>query len=328
MSIVELDENDEEIHENKNENEKKTEQNQIQSQSQKQEQKPKKKKKKRKQNTTQNKQEDNKASQSYSSEDKRKKVDISCCTALIPGFVSQDRGFIIEIETRNCYGEIIKSQDDDLVFSVEIFGPYDTMEEVIEKQKESGEFLGLFTLEEVGDHQIIVRSGSTDIEGSPFKIRVGHFEYFDSKSLGLSISNSNKTIHHNSPGFWSGAKGTLKLTEGKYYFNFKVGQTKEAHIMIGVVSLPELDYYSPAIDCTKSWLFYCHTGEKYHNRKLQQYGKSCTTGDTIEMKVDMDKKQLSFYKNSENFGVAFDSLPDTLVLAVDLGSLNDVVSLV
>ncbi|KAJ3425324.1 spry domain containing socs box protein [Anaeramoeba flamelloides] len=316
MSIVELDENDEEIHENENEN-------QI-----KKKEKQKKKNKKQKQKPIYQDQENNEQNQSTSLNDKRNQVDINCCTALIPGFVSQDRGFIIEIETKNCYGEIIESQEEDLIFSVEIFGPYDTTEEFIKKQKDSVEFLGLFTLEEVGDHQIIIKSGSTEIEGSPFNIRVGHFEYFNSKSYGLSISNSNKTIRHNSPGFWCGAKGTLKLTDGKYYFNFKLGQTKESHIMIGVVSLPELDYFSPAIDCTESWLFYCHTGEKYHNRKLHQYGESCTTGDTVEMKVDMDKRQLSFYKNSQKFGVAFDSLPDTLVLVVDLGSLNDVVSLV
>ena len=49
------------------------------------------------------------------------------------------------------------------------------------------------------------------------------------------------------------------------------------------------------------------TGDKRH-----KYGKRrCKTGDVVDMILDLEKLQLSYFVNEEDFGVAFDKIEDT-----------------
>lgn len=53
------------------------------------------------------------------------------------------------------------------------------------------------------------------------------------------------------------------------------------------------------------------TGKKSNNNQFTDYGRSFTLNDTIGCLLDLDNYTISFSKNGERFGKAFD-IPDQL----------------
>uniref|UniRef100_A0A673JUH2 ATP-dependent RNA helicase DDX1 n=1 Tax=Sinocyclocheilus rhinocerous TaxID=307959 RepID=A0A673JUH2_9TELE len=99
---------------------------------------------------------------------------------------------------------------------------------------------------------------------------------------------------------WHGCRSTKAVTKGKYYYEVtchdqglcRVGwSTAQASLDLGT------DKYG---------FGFGGTGKKSHNKQFDSYGEEFTMHDTIGCYVDPDKSQMSFSKNGNDLGLAFE----------------------
>lgn len=104
---------------------------------------------------------------------------------------------------------------------------------------------------------------------------------------------------------WHGCRSTKGVTKGKYYYEVtchdqglcRIGwSTSQAALDLGT------DKYS---------FGFGGTGKKSHNKQFDSYGEEFTMHDTIGCYLDLEKAQISFSKNGNDLGVAFD-IPQNL----------------
>ena len=75
-------------------------------------------------------------------------------------------------------------------------------------------------------------------------------------------------------------------------------------------------------------VFIGNCGNTYRQGSSRSYGSAYRTGDVITVMLDCDGRKLSFRKNDESLGVAFEDLPSSLYPALSLYSKNDSVSII
>ncbi|XP_043076509.1 ATP-dependent RNA helicase DDX1 [Puntigrus tetrazona] len=102
---------------------------------------------------------------------------------------------------------------------------------------------------------------------------------------------------------WHGCRSTKAVTKGKYYYEVachdqglcRVGwSTAQASLDLGT------DKYG---------FGFGGTGKKSHNKQFDSYGEEFTMHDTIGCYIDLDKGQVSFSKNGNDLGLAFEIPP-------------------
>jgi len=115
---------------------------------------------------------------------------------------------------------------------------------------------------------------------------------------GGALSNLNLTQTNSGQ---CNTNGTMGVTQGKWYWEFKMVSASGGVIGIGdgtaklgtaLSNLAKIYGYSP-------------NGDKYENSTGTSYGASYTTGDIIGVAFDADTRELEFYKNGVSQGVAF-----------------------
>ena len=75
-------------------------------------------------------------------------------------------------------------------------------------------------------------------------------------------------------------------------------------------------------------VFIGNCGNTYRQGSSRSYGSAYRTGDVITVVLDCDARKLSFRKNDESLGVAFEDLPSSLFPALSLYSKNDSVTII
>ena len=75
-------------------------------------------------------------------------------------------------------------------------------------------------------------------------------------------------------------------------------------------------------------VFIGNCGNTYRQGSSKSYGSPYRTGDVITVVLDVDARRVSFKKNEEALGVAFDDLPAVLYPALSLYSKDDSVSII
>eukprot|EP01084_Bolivina_argentea_P171462 297059_1 len=108
-------------------------------------------------------------------------------------------------------------------------------------------------------------------------------------------------------------------------------------INIGITSNNEIDKNFTAWRHDDNYSSYSHyayngyAGYKSSNNGISSYGKSFGSGDTIDVHLDLSKKQLIFYKNGISQGVAYNNIATNndikYKLAVSIHALNHSVTL-
>ena len=113
-------------------------------------------------------------------------------------------------------------------------------------------------------------------------------------------TNSNNTVRENQNKF-SISPTTLGMTKGKFYFEAKYLPSQEAYI--GVIAGSRLDSIQNAGQTTmgnynNSWGLY-PSGDMYHNNGTGTgfSGTSYTSGDIVQVALDMDNKKVYWGKN-------------------------------
>ncbi|KAI9544265.1 hypothetical protein NQZ68_005315, partial [Dissostichus eleginoides] len=99
---------------------------------------------------------------------------------------------------------------------------------------------------------------------------------------------------------WHGCRSTKGVTKGKYYY--EVTCHDQGLCRIGwSSSQAALD-----LGTDKYGFGFGGTGKKSNNKQFDSYGEEFTMHDTIGCYLDVDKGQMSFSKNGNDLGVAFE----------------------
>ncbi|XP_059354501.1 ATP-dependent RNA helicase DDX1 [Carassius carassius] len=99
---------------------------------------------------------------------------------------------------------------------------------------------------------------------------------------------------------WHGCRSTKAVTKGKYYY--EVTCNDQGLCRVGwSTGLASLD-----LGTDKYGFGFGGTGKKSHNKQFDSYGEEFTMHDTIGCYIDQDKGQVSFSKNGNDLGLAFE----------------------
>ncbi|MCJ8750037.1 hypothetical protein PDJAM_G00194460 [Pangasius djambal] len=104
---------------------------------------------------------------------------------------------------------------------------------------------------------------------------------------------------------WHGCRSTRAVTKGKYYY--EVSCHDQGLCRIGwSTAQAALD-----LGTDKFGFGFGGTGKKSHNKQFDSYGEEFTMHDTIGCYIDMDNGHVSFSKNGNDLGLAFE-IPQNL----------------
>jgi len=129
----------------------------------------------------------------------------------------------------------------------------------------------------------------------------------DKHSLAV-LSNGNLTKTNSANG-WSGIKGSIGVTSGKYFFEANVSGVNPDRIYFGVcasdVFLEVTNIQLDSTEQAKGMLFFTRYGSyQLDTNTAQSYSTALVEGDTIAIALDLDGNTAEFYKN----GVALGSI--------------------
>jgi hypothetical protein len=110
-------------------------------------------------------------------------------------------------------------------------------------------------------------------------------------------------------------RSTLRFTpavkSGVVKFKVKVLRRSDGDIGIEIGCVPTTAENLKTKGLWKIGYTYWSNGVKYaFDGDTESYGASYDTGDVIEVTIDMDARTLSFAKNGESQGVAYENLPE------------------
>ncbi|CAM9751893.1 unnamed protein product [Scytosiphon promiscuus] len=152
---------------------------------------------------------------------------------------------------------------------------------------------------------------------------------FDSVNSGpaILVSGNELSATFRSNETWSTILGTTPFCTGSNYWELHLDKSATSYIFIGVATRDaDLTTFLGGDD--HGWGF---IGDRalYHKRsKVKAYGERFSQGDTVGVTLNMDRRTLSFSKNGQDLGVAFEGLVGNLYPAVAFYNQGQRISLV
>lgn len=140
---------------------------------------------------------------------------------------------------------------------------------------------------------------------------------FDSVNSGpaIFVGGNEMSATFRSNETWSTILGTTPFCTGINYWELHLDKSATSYLFIGVATRDaDLTTFLGGDD--NGWGF---IGDRalYHKRtKVKAYGERFSQGDTIGVTLNMDRGTLSFSKNGQDLGVAFEGLVGSLYPAV------------
>ncbi|CAN0546003.1 unnamed protein product, partial [Ectocarpus sp. 12 AP-2014] len=152
---------------------------------------------------------------------------------------------------------------------------------------------------------------------------------FDSVNSGpaILVSSNEMSASFRSNETWSTVLGTTSFSTGSNYWELHLDKSATSYLFIGVATR-DADLATFLGGDDHGWGF---IGDRalYHKRtKVKAYGERFSQGDTIGINLNMDRGTLSFSKNGQDLGVAFDGLVGSLYPAVAFYNQGQRLSLV
>jgi hypothetical protein len=150
------------------------------------------------------------------------------------------------------------------------------------------------------------------------------------KHSSLIVTSDGLTVSSTTTSYYQPIVGTTEMKEGTFEWEVTLSQfyVNSYSLNIGVApssysnwSSSQMIGYSGHVP---GWCFGAGYGQKWDNGSQSSYGKTCSQGDRIRVKVDMDAKTLEFFINDSSQGVAFTNLSGSLRPAMSLYGSNTV----
>lgn len=152
---------------------------------------------------------------------------------------------------------------------------------------------------------------------------------FDSVNSGpaIFVSGDETSATFRSNETWSTILGTTPFCTGSNYWEFHLDKSATSYLFIGVATRDaDLTTFLGGDD--HGWGF---IGDRalYHKRtKVKAYGERFGQGDTVGVTLNMNRGTLSFSKNGQDLGVAFEGLVGNMYPAVAFYNQGQRLSLV
>lgn len=137
------------------------------------------------------------------------------------------------------------------------------------------------------------------------------------------LISSDRTLaiahHHN----WEKVLGNTIWYAGVHTFKVQIDLNISVssnlwQIIVGVAS-PQTSLDEHLGSGPHEWGLACYSGHKiYCNDKREEYSAGCVKGDVIQVKLDLHRKSLEYFKNGESLGIAFCNLNGPVSPAVSL----------
>ncbi|KAJ6255260.1 e3 ubiquitin-protein ligase herc2 [Anaeramoeba flamelloides] len=157
-----------------------------------------------------------------------------------------------------------------------------------------------------------------------------HWDQFVvSNFTNVLYEEDNSKVTNNSRYHWRAIRSREIIKNGVHVYNIKVnqlgGKFQQGSIMIGVCDASHrgINNESP-----NGYMYYSYDGNIYNNNLESKYGEPWQVGDIIQVRIDMNQKQLSFTRNNQDYGVAFSNLPNEVRLACDLFYNGESISII
>jgi len=139
--------------------------------------------------------------------------------------------------------------------------------------------------------------GSSDTPKRP-RVKVQLSE--DDRDMLMAVDTEGVVCQCRDERKWAGVRGNLGAVSGKHYY--EVVPSDEGLCRVGWATRAA----SLELGTDKHSFGYGGTGKKSHNRKFDDYGGVYGKGDVIGCCLDCDSNVISFFRNGESLGVAFE----------------------
>eukprot|EP01083_Nonionella_stella_P178411 630144_1 len=153
-------------------------------------------------------------------------------------------------------------------------------------------------------------------------------DYFDSTACSKGIAIKNNEIIKNDD--WSGSTVFLSnvVKTGVHRWRFLLKKSDDYTVHIGIWKTKHQLVTDDYLTDDKA----CYSYSVFHAGLLgagnDSYGRRCTQGDKVDMLLDLNKLELSYFVNDKDYGVAFRVDETEYRAAVSLFNQGDIVELV
>jgi len=127
----------------------------------------------------------------------------------------------------------------------------------------------------------------------------------------LMITADGTVLTSTTTSYYQPAFGNIELKEGIHEWEFYLQQfyVNSYSCCIGVTPTTFTEYTTKAQMIgypghIPGWSYACGYGQKFHGTQLS-YGRVCQEGDTVKLRLDLDKHTLEFFINGSTLGVAY-----------------------
>jgi len=127
----------------------------------------------------------------------------------------------------------------------------------------------------------------------------------------LMITADGTMLTSTTTSYYQPAFGNIELKEGIHEWEFVLQQfyNNSYSCCVGVTPTSFTDYTTKAQmigypSHIPGWAFACGYGQKFHGSQ-QSYGRTCTEGDVVKVRLDLDKTSIEFFINGTSQGVAY-----------------------
>lgn len=148
------------------------------------------------------------------------------------------------------------------------------------------------------------------------------------KGPDVNLSNNNMTATRVSSSGWGNAIWNETYTSNITTIKFYIDSTGDSnYLYIGVYKADEsygVNNYIGTDSPTPAWAW--KVNGEFSKKGASHEGQGFAQGDTIAMQIDMNKHELTFFKNNTEV-YKFDDLPASVIPAISFGGDNQVVSI-
>ncbi|CEG36120.1 hect e3 ubiquitin [Plasmopara halstedii] len=143
----------------------------------------------------------------------------------------------------------------------------------------------------------------------------------------LTIAEDDQSAIYHGNEVWNTACSTIGFSTGIHSWLVSIDKSNSPYLFVGVAARQSnMDSYLGADD--QSWGFIGDKALYYQRNRLRAYGESFKEGDCIGVRLDCEKGELSFSKNGEDLGLAFENVVGEICPAVAFFSRHQKVSFI
>ncbi|OWZ24114.1 HECT E3 ubiquitin ligase [Phytophthora megakarya] len=151
------------------------------------------------------------------------------------------------------------------------------------------------------------------------------FDRKRSRSSLLAFAEDGFSVSYSGNDMWKAACAVAGFSTGVHSWIVRIEKSSSPYLFVGIATRQaNLDSFLGSDD--QSWGFIGDKALYYQRNRVRAYGETFTEGDSIGLRLDCEKGELSFSKNGVDLGVAFDNIVGEVCPAVAFYSRHQKIS--